>query len=102
MKKRKFVKNPNGGISPNEILDGKDFFISYNPDPCGILPSMFHADAGSSETALVKSSDKQKYRILNGDFRKEYEKVIEKGFDACLALFNKLNKKYGSSWSSIA
>lgn len=70
----KFKKNKHGG---NYVLDGDGFFISYNPNP-GAGISSFAADNGGDETALCagkKDSDIE-YRILNGDFRAEYEELV--------------------------
>lgn len=91
----KFVSN-----GPNEILDAGDFYVSYNSNP-GMGMSFFSSDSGGSETALVNRKDaKNKYRILNGDFRKEYLEAAPKGFQACLAVYEKNKKESGSSWST--
>lgn len=49
-----------------------------------------------TETALVKDS---KFFILNGDFRKEYEKLGSKGWDACFKFYSKKREKHISQWS---
>ena len=94
-------------VAGNEILDSKDekFFISYNPfvEIGGFFRglSMFGSDGGSAETALViRGKKKNKYLILNGDFRKEYEDVISKGLTACKKVYAKYKKEHNSSWSS--
>lgn len=88
-----------GGIGGNVILQVDDsFFISYNPDLSG-LGEFFDADGGGAETALVNSQDYIEYRILNGDFRAQYEEVIEQGFEACLAIYEKLREEFDSSWT---
>lgn len=73
------------GIASNFILRGEDFRISYNPNTktatvidafCGEE----NADGSFQETAILKDN---KYYILNGDHRKEYEELLPQGFDAC-------------------
>jgi hypothetical protein len=95
-------------IHHNYILQGEGFLISF-------LPSTRHADldifsaiggamglgTGDSETALVVPDGNPKYRILNGDFRKEYEAVVGKGLDAAIAVYEK-NKAARSDWSTDA
>ena len=77
----------------NNCLYGEGFYISYNPGNFDI--AMFASDAGA-ETAICKEG---KFYILNGDFRDEYEELIEKGFDACISFFlSNLDKV--SSWSN--
>lgn len=82
----------------NVILDCKTFFISYNPYPCIHTP--FASDDNSDETALVDKNG-YKYYILNGDFRKQYEKLVDKGFDACKKFYDSKKGKYNSSWTAI-
>lgn len=93
----KFKANPYG---TNEVLKGEGFFVSYNPNPGGdFLP--FQSDGGSSETALVKPDDSDnKFRILNGDYRKKYEELAPQGFEACLNFYNGESVKNDSSWST--
>ena len=93
----KFKKNLH---AENEILDGDNFFISYNSGLHQVIPS-FISDDGGAETALVNLDDPyNKYRILNGDFREEYEKLVPLGFQACLEFYNTMIKKgFNSSWS---
>lgn len=68
----------------NVMLEMDGFWISYNPN----------TDTGA-ETALCKDGN---YYILLGDFRKQYEQLVDKGFNACLKFFKEnLDKK--SSWS---
>lgn len=81
-KKSKFsFKKVNGRI--NTICQADGFFISYNP-------CIF--DTGGEETALVVESEGGgmfdcHYYILEGDWRKEYLAVIDKGYEACERLF---------------
>ena len=77
-----------------EVLNGEGFYISYNSNPgCGV--SMFASDAGS-ETALCKDGD---YFILNGDYRKEYEKLAPQGWDSCMEFYKEKAPEHSSSWS---
>ena len=88
-------------LSGNSVLEGdKDFYISYN---LLLLPavgfSSFASDNNSEETALVNSKSKIQFRILNGDFRKDYEKIIDKGWKSCLSFYNSKKKLHNSSWT---
>lgn len=76
----------------------KDFYISFNPNTHSVIGiSAFDGDnGGCPETALCRGND---FFILNGDYRKEYEKVISKGFNACKKIFDKFKKDNQSSWS---
>ncbi len=86
-------------LSGNSVLEGdKDFYISYNIRPGGGF-SLFASDNNSEETALVNSKSKIQFRILNGDFRKDYEKIIDKGWKSCLSFYNSKKKLYDSSWT---
>jgi hypothetical protein len=86
----------------NIILDGGTFFVSFNPHPCAGIP-FFNADHNSAETALVdRRLPVNLFHILNGDFRKQYEKAFPKGWDACLAVYLANKKAHDSSWSSNA
>ena len=89
-----------GGV--NYLLEGDDpnFFISYNPNPgCGI--SIFGSDDESAETALVvRNKGSYRYFILNGDFRHEYEKVLDSGLAACMAVYDKNKAEHDSSWTT--
>jgi len=93
-----FKKNPQGN---NEVLDGEDFYVSYNSNP-GADFLLFNGDNGSDETALIKPDDRgNKYRILNGDFRKGYEKLVPLGFQACLEFYEMMvERNFDSSWST--
>jgi len=92
----KFESTGNG----NEVLIGEGFFISYNSNPGGGF-LVFQGDGGSDETALVNNGDPDnEYRILNGDFREEFEAIIDQGFEACLEFYNKREAENGSSWST--
>ena len=95
----------------NEVLDGEGFYISFLPeerpvDPISeICSGIARAVTGEAEyveslteTALVKDHI---FYILNGDFRKEYEGIIDQGFDTCLALYNSQKEDHSSVWSTL-
>jgi hypothetical protein len=75
----------------NQCLLGDGFYISYLdgnlakkgfedfPEVIAMLDDSLH------ETAIVTIDDK--YYILKGDYRKEYEAVIEQGLEACMKVF---------------
>jgi len=91
-----FERNPNGS---NELLNGEGFYISYNPAPCAGL-SCFESDTGGSETALVIPNDPEtEFRILNGDFRKDYKSLAPDGVAGCLAFYERMKPTHDSSWS---
>lgn len=82
------------------ILQGEGFYISYNPRCGDFGMSIFGGGEITEETALVKEGEDKAYYILNGDFRKQYEKLFPLGFDECYKLYLKNKKKHGSGWSS--
>ena len=100
----------------NFVAHGKGFYVSYNPhtgrghygglltDTANILLALggvgkeYMLEDGA-ETALVK--DNQFY-ILTGDFRKEYDELIPKGFKACYEFYRKMAPKYRNNWSTEA
>ncbi len=98
-------------LDSNEVLQGEGYYISYCPNTnkeelgqlLNILGSKltlgkFEAD-GRAETALcIKETEttRRKFFILNGDFRKDYEKC--QTVDDCFKVFRK-NTKYRSNWS---
>ena len=82
---------------PNVVLDGDGFYVSFNAYPCSGV-SFWESDNGGTETALVNRKDKHQFRILNGDFRKDYEKIIG-SWEKCLEFFNSKKASCESSWS---
>lgn len=66
-------------LIPNEVIESDGFYISYN--------NWDVATYGSDTTALVWGQ-MQRFYVLNGDHRSEYQKLIDDGFDACLEYFN--------------
>lgn len=78
-------------IAGNYVLNACNFFISFNPK-C--------SDSRGSETALINDSkDLYEYHILDGDWRKEYEKFFPLGFDACKQFYMK-NLEFRSEHST--
>lgn len=77
----------------NIIVQGIGFHISYNPNT-STLGSGFQGDV-LDETAIVVSG---KYYILNGNYLKEYQAIIDDGLAACMQVFHS-NIKNKSSWS---
>lgn len=73
----------------NYVLKGDGFHVSYNPGNSSIVPT--------EETALY---DGKHWRILNGDFRKEYKASVKKGLDSCIKIYNKHKDKHCSAWST--
>lgn len=63
---------------PNTCIGGEGFYISYNNYDINIY--------GCDTTALVKGQ-MERFYILNGDHRAQYQPLIAKGFDACLKYF---------------
>lgn len=91
--------------APNLILDGEGFTISFNPGIASIFalfaPIFGEEVTPKPETALVNEENGQRiFRILNGDFRKDYEGLVSQGWDACLAFFNTQREEHGSGWST--
>lgn len=93
MKTKKFEYTVMG----NEVLEGDGFYISYRGNT-SVFGGMFAGDDnGQGETAL---SYKGEYKILNGDFREEYEKIANKGLKECLKFFKSKEKECKSTWSN--
>lgn len=97
-----FIKNEMGR---NEVLDGGDFFISFNPQTGvghGFLTDIANSITGlgfkdGTETAL-KHNDGD-WMILEGDFRKEYLDAFPNGYEACVEVYKK-NIDKRSNWST--
>lgn len=69
--------------------EGKDYLISYINEK--------KTDFQIEETALLTFDDK--YYILKGDFRKEFEQSFADGLEACMDVFNKFKDTSSSIWS---
>ncbi len=81
-------------ISNNALLEGDGFYISYATALGLRTIAMFASDDNSDETALVIEG---KFYILNGDYRKDYEKLVDQGPEKCLAFYHQHDNQ--SSWS---
>ena len=88
----------------NVILMNEKVKVSYNPDTgAGMLGGVSQAIGGitgnkeGEETALIGKDGL--WRILEGDFRKEYEKVYP-NWKKCLAVYNKHKEESRSGWST--
>jgi hypothetical protein len=64
--------------SPNALMHGDGFYVSYNAHDYAVY--------GSDTTALV-FGQMQMFYILNGDHRAPYAELVSRGFDACLDYF---------------
>lgn len=84
--------------SSNFVLRGDGFYVSYNAfeplDLFGALPLDI-----PEETALVFLDEEgsDAFLVLRGDFRKEFEAVIDQGLQACMDLYYDLSS---SPWST--
>lgn len=84
------------------LLDGDGFYVSFNENVranmggLSMLGGLMASDDDAPETALCRDG---KFFILNGDFRKEYEALVTKGWDACIEFFNAQSAEHGSSWT---
>jgi hypothetical protein len=77
----------------------EEHYLSYLVPNANLLLSQFASDIpGLGGTALCTRSP-WKCLILNGDFRKQYEEVLDQGYDACYNLYQSLKAEHGSSWS---
>lgn len=92
----------------NSVLNGEGFFISYNEDtgsdhtPFTEMANMLGADVeDGTETALViKEPTRNIFKILTGDWRKEYEKCWP-NLKACIEFFDSKKEEHGNNWSTL-
>ena len=66
-------------LTLNETLYCDGFHISYFQYTEAKIPIV--------ETALVDYCGEKKFYILKGDWRKQFEEVVEQGFAACYKIF---------------
>lgn len=92
--------------APNVTVVGDGFLVSYNHDtgqsPNTALFTAIGNLMGASlhdgeETALVKGDN---YYILTGDWREEYLPLVDQGFDACYAFYEKMAPEFKNNWST--
>lgn len=96
----------------NVILQGEGFYISYNDSTGQKDPSLYEASQymdkflgallgqevqRQEETAICFDDS---FLILNGDFREDYEKLVDKGLDICIEFYNKHKAELQSIWST--
>lgn len=106
------------GITGNVVLNGRGFFISYNPDAgTNVISSEIAGLANilapligisekprkGAETALVLKTGKdifdREYFILNGDYRDEYEKAFP-SLKKCREVYDLFKSAHRSDWST--
>jgi len=84
---------PTGG--KNVVIHGDGFMVSYNPRPS--------IGFEGEETALCIDDNNTPfgtaYKILTGDFRKQYEKRID-SLDECIKFYEANAEKHPSSWTT--
>lgn len=91
-------------IRDNQTLEGDGFYVSYNKDTHAThlfteLGNQLGGDLkDGEETALCKDG---KYAILSGDFREDYEKLIDEGWEACYKFFKEMQPEFGNNWSTL-
>ncbi len=94
-----------GGNSMLRPKDDKTWGISYQPRQqlSGVFGlSIFNCETSQGETAICvyEPHSNKGYYMLNGDWRDDYEKLIDKGLDACLEFYESKKDEFGSSWST--
>lgn len=91
-------------LSPNCLLQGDGFYISYNPNTSAsgsLLGSFFAGDGDGEETALVDERGRgREFYILNGDFRSAYERLLPDGWNGCKQFFDQQKAHAESSWTT--
>lgn len=65
-------------LTPNIVTEGSGFYVSYNQVDAAIY--------GCDTTALVVGQ-MERFYILKGDHRKQYQPLIPSGLAACLAYY---------------
>ena len=98
----------------NQVLQAEGFYISYRPygesipelDALAELATLLTDKEYSNdlaETALVNHDANiglNPYFILNGDYRKQYEPLVNKGWEACYQFWlSEVAKGHMSQWS---
>jgi len=91
--KQGFVLNPLGG---NYVYKGDGFYVSFNPDTSFDFLGSLRSSAGS-ETALY---DDATWRILNGDWRSDYEVLVPNGLQACIDFYESKRAEHRCDWST--
>lgn len=81
----------------NLLLDCGDFYISYRGNTAELGSFFAGDDDGLGETALCFDG---KYKILNGDFRKDYEGLVDEGLNKCLEFYESKKTETASCWTN--
>lgn len=76
---------------PNTIMEGDGFYVSYND---------YDVDFYGSDTTALVLGQMERFYILNGDHRAQYQGLIRDGFDACLSYF-KENLQQANKYSEM-
>lgn len=109
--KLEWKKVVNSEKRENFVLESPNgYYISFAPNPTSTIFGVDMAelvrsmggnneDRGTPETALYASEGDKLWRILDGDFRAEYEAAFP-DWEASLAVYNKYKKDHRSSWST--
>jgi len=89
----------------NDVLAGEGFHVSYihrtgaNTKAFTEIFNQLGEEVKDGEETALYLEEEKLWLILEGDFRKQYEKAFPKGIEACRAVYNK-NIKHRSNWSS--
>lgn len=74
-------------------------YVSYlDPGKFAFQNTSFGTDNEAGETALV-TRNPWRCLILNGNFLKEYEELVDQGYEACYNFFLSKKDEHASSWS---
>jgi hypothetical protein len=104
--------HPDAGSKPengNHVAQGKGFYVSYCADTSDNEVAKLVEDLGikegstkedGAETALCMGGERSHFLILKGDWRKEYEPLIPRGYDACVEFWKSKQAEHRSRWSN--
>ena len=73
---------------PNSVYSGDGFYVSHN--------NIDYRIYGDETTALVRTSGRTEFYILNGDHRNQYMELMSSGYAACKAYYDSLPKQHNS------
>lgn len=83
-------------------LKGDIFFVTFCPDTFTSLTNFINAESPKAETTLaVETIDGTvAYFILEGDFRKDYQRAAkEGGMESCMDVYRANREKHASIYS---
>ena len=79
-----------------EILSGGDFLVEYV-----FCPSLQSDEGPLKQTRLIDRRDEQERRYaIEGDYRKQFEEQLPKGFSACYELWDRLKRRKAKNYLS--